>query len=144
MSNITHLFDLNIESTEHHLISKSPNLTITAESAAGEANTFMASKYGAYNHVAGFETTVDKIKVPLEVIKEANPDTALVKGPCPAAKYDADPVSDGFTTYKDAADAGRYLRYTKEPNLGEAGEIILLTLDGDPAPTLVAGDIEIV
>ena len=142
MSNITHLFNVNVEATEHYIISTSPNLIITAESAPGEANSFMASKWGEYNHVKGFETTVDKIKIPLDTIKEANPATALVKGPCPAAKYDADPVSDGFTTFKDAADAGKYLRYTKEPNLGESGEIILLTLDGNP--TLAAADIEIV
>ena len=140
MSNITHLFDLNIESTEHHLISKSPNLTITAESAPGEANTFMASKYGTYNHVAGFETTVDKIKVPLAVIQEFKADTTFAKGACPAAKFQNSPDSDDVLSF-----ANNLLRYSWTEDGGDTYEMVeLLTLDGDPAPTLAAGDIEIV
>lgn len=141
MSQITHLFDLNIESTEHHLISKSPNLTITAQGTAGEADVFMASKYGEYNHVKGFETGKDKIKVPLDVIKEVFPTTAIVKGPLPAERFDDDTNFDSIIYVTGGTARGR-LQYVAADSANTI--VALLHLDGDPAPTLAAGDIEIV
>lgn len=132
MSNITHQFDLNIESTEHHLISKSPNLTITSKGAPGEENVFMASKWGEYNHVEGFETGKDKIKIPLDVIKEFNPSTTITKGTLPAAKY-----GDSADQIEALGDKLLYWVSGEE-------QYQLLTLDGTPPPTVVAADIEIV
>ena len=143
MSNMTHTFNLNLDATEHHLISSSPNLTITSKGAPGEENVFMASKWGEYNHVEGFETGKDKIKIPLDVIKEVYPTTAIVKGTLPAERYEA--VGGGYDTLLVAS--GGVLTYiAPDPErTGSAGATIkLLTLDGTPAPTVVAADIEIV
>ena len=129
MSNITHLFNVNVEATEHYIISTSPNLIITAESAPGEANSFMASKWGEYNHVKGFETGKDKIKIPLDTIKEVFPSTTLVKGTLPAAKY-----GDSADQIEALGDKLLYWVSGDE-------QYQLLTLDGNP--TVVAADIEI-
>lgn len=140
MSNMTHTFNLNLDATEHHLISSSPNLTITSKGAAGEENVFMASKWGAYNHVEGFETGKDKIKIPLEVIQEVKADTAFTKGACPAAKFKDSPDLDDVLSF-----ANNLLQYSWTEDGGDSYKTVaLLTLDGDPAPTVVAADIEIV
>lgn len=143
MSNITHLFNVNIEATEHYIISTSPNLIITAESARGEANSFMASKWGEYNHVKGFETTVDKIKIPLAVIQEIcakwSQTTTLTKGPLPAEKF-----SDAGDTIYWSESENQLLYFPNSVGTGDIGSVCILTLDGEPAPTVVAADIEIV
>lgn len=138
MSNITHLFELNTESVEHHLISKSPNLIITSKSAAGEENVFMASKWGEYNHVEDFETGKDKIKVPLDMIKEIKADTALTVGT--PAQIQTTPDHDDSLYYTYGV-----LGYSYTEDNGDTyKQVPLLTLDGDPAPALAAVDIEIV
>lgn len=144
MSTITHLFNVNVEATEHYIISTSPNLIITAESAPGEANSFMASKWGEYNHVKGFETTVDKIKIPLDTIREICTEqgataTALTKGTLPADKF-----SDaGDTVFWNSAE-NQLLYMPANIGTGDIHPVCVIILDGTPAPTLVAADIEIV
>ena len=142
MSNMTHIFKLNTETTEHHLISADPNLIITAQGAAGEANAYMASKWGENNHVANFVSGTDKIKVPLEVIQEVKADTAIVKGPLPAAKFGDDTNYDSII-YNSVN--GKLFYVAPGATAGESGDgVLLITLDGTPAPTVAAGDIEIV
>lgn len=138
MSNITHLFSLNIDATEHHLISTSPNLTITAQGTAGEAETFMASRYGEYNHVAGFETGSDTIKVPLDVIKEIKTDTTITAGELDSAKF-----ATGTDESAASADTLYYNTTTGVLYYSDGTDATaLITLDGKP--TLAASDIQIV
>lgn len=138
MSNITHLFSLNIDATEHHLISTSPNLTITAQGTAGEAEAFMASRYGEYNHVAGFETGSDTIKVPLDVITALNASTALTAG-----ELDASKLTSGTDQTAATADTLYYNTTTGVLYYSDGTDATaLITLDGKP--TLAASDIQIV
>ena len=138
MSNVTHIFELT-NTSEHHLISASPDLIITTKGAAGDANTYMASKWGGSNHVAAFVSGTDTIKVPLETLQELNASTAIPAGALDAANFEsanADPstadkihyhTGTGVLSYYDGTDATP-----------------LLTLDGATAPTVAATDIEIV
>ena len=139
MSKLTHYFDLNVPKVEHHLVSESDALTITAQASAGEGETFLASKHGASNHVAGFKTGEDKILVPLELLKELNPATTFVKGPCPAAKYVSDPMTDDAIFYVPSGEVG----YSYTNDGGDTyPRFPLIMLDG--APALAAADIEII
>lgn len=138
MSNITHIFKLNLDKTEHHLISADPNLIITAQGTAGEANTYMASEWGESNHVQGFVSGTDKIKVPLDTITALNASTALIAG-----ELDASELTSGTDQTAATADTMYYntasgLLYYSDGTTATA----LLTLDGKP--TLAASDIEIV
>ena len=142
MSNVTHIFELN--GAEHHLVSASPGLIITAQGEPGAKNVFMASKWGEYNHVANFVSGTDKIKIPLDTIKEICTEqgataTALTKGALPAEKF-----SDmGDTMFWNSA--GNQLLYMPAGiGTGDIHPVCILVLDGTPAPTLVAADIEIV
>ena len=144
MSNVTHIFELNTEAVEHHLISKSANLIITTRGTAGEENTYMASEWGEYNHVEGFETGTDKIKVPLALIQEICTEqgataTTLTKGELPAAKFS----DEGDTIYWNAAQ-NQLLYMPANIGTGDIHAVCILILDGTPAPPLAATDIEIV
>lgn len=138
MSNMTHIFRL-VDSARHHLISADPNLIITSQGAAGEENHYMASKWGASNHVVGFETGVDKIETPLALIQELNASTAIVEGTLLAEHFEAsatDPTTADAIHYNTATGVLAYYDGTDAT--------ALLTLDGAPAPTVAAADIEIV
>lgn len=130
MSKTIYNFELKETSTEHHLVSKSPNLIITTQGEAGAADVFMASKWGEYNHVAGFVSGEDKIQIPLALIQELNPSTTIAKGTLPAAKY-----GDSADQIEALGDKLLYWVSGDE-------QYQLLTLDGNP--TVVAADIEIV
>ena len=155
MSKLTHYFDLNVPKVEHHMVSESDALTITAQASAGEGETFLASKNGLSNHVAGFTPGEDKILVPLELIQELvamDPGASVPfpKGPLPAENF----VNTGSEEYLDEPSAysdnisrihypidgeGRLYFVT----LGDkATPTCLLALDGKP--TLAAADIEII
>ena len=143
MSTITHLFNVNIEATEHFIISTSPNLIITAESAAGEANTFMGSKWGEYNHVKGFETGVDKIKIPLDAIKEVYPSTTIVKGPLHPGNFNDDSNYDAIMYDGDKL----FYASPGQVGSGESGPtvtVIMLDKANGSSVSVAAGDIEIV
>lgn len=153
MSKTIYNFELKETSTEHHLISKSPNLIITTQGEAGVADVFMASKWGEYNHVAGFVSGEDKIQIPLAVIQDVVAATAgasldIVKGALPAERFieTSEENLRSNSTYNHqnqivyTTDGGGKLYFvTCGDNCGVA---CLLTLDAKPA--LSAGDIEIV
>lgn len=130
MSKLTHYFELNVPKVEHHMVSESDALTITAQASAGEGETFLASKNGASNHVAGFKTGEDKILVPLELIQEFNPSTTITKGTLPAEKY-------GDSADQIEALGERFLYWVSGDEQHQ-----MLTLDGNPS--VVAADIEII
>jgi len=139
MSSITHQFGLEIDATEHHLISTSPALIITSKGTPGEKNVYMASKWGANNHVDGFVSGEDTIKIPLATIQELNASTALTVGTLPAASFESsatDPATADTIHYNTATGVLSYFDGTDAT--------ALLTLDGSPAPTVAADDIEIV
>lgn len=144
MSKTIYNFELKETSTEHHLISKSPNLIITTQGEAGVADVFMASKWGEYNHVAGFVSGEDKIQIPLAVIQaicteQGATATALTKGELPAAKFS----DEGDTIFWNSA--GNQLLYMPAGiGTGDIHPVCILTLDGTPGPTVAATDIEIV
>ena len=136
MSNVTHIFSL-VDTAHHHLISADSNLIITSQGTAGEANVYLASKWGASNHVAGFETAVDRIEVPLDVLRELKSDTAIPVGTLDAANFEssaADPATADKIHYHTGTGVLAYFDGTDAT--------ALLTLDA--APTLAASDIEIV
>lgn len=138
MSTQTHIFEL-VGSTEHHIISASANLIITSKGTPGEANVYMASKWGANNHVDGFVSGEDTIKIPLATIQELNASTALTVGTLPAASFESSataPTTADKIHYNTATGVLSYFDGTDAT--------ALLTMDGTPAPTVAAADIEIV
>ena len=138
MSSITNLFGLEIDATEHHLISTSPAL-ITSKGTPGEKNVYMASKWGANNHVDGFVSGEDTIKIPLATIQELNASTALTVGTLPVASFESSataPTTADKIHYNTATGVLSYFDGTDAT--------ALLTMDGTPAPTVAAADIEIV
>ena len=143
MSKTIYNFELKETSTEHHLISRSPNLIITTQGEAGVADVFMASKWGEYNHVAGFVSGEDKIQIPLAVIQEIcakwSLTTTLTKGPLPAEMF-----SDAGDTIFWYASENQLQYVPNSVGTGDIAHVTVLTLDGTPAPTVAATDIEIV
>lgn len=135
MSKTIYNFELKETSTEHHLISKSPNLIITTQGEAGVADVFMASAYGDYNHVEGFVSGEDKIQIPLNVIKAFNPASTIVKGPLPAERY-----GTGGGTPVDGIGCNEGLLFYNKDD----GEPLLHLLTLDLLAVPAATDIEIV